>query len=120
MSDRTPMFWNKVYLTFSKITLVLFLNLLVTFSLKAQTTIAIQNFDEATPTWSYSSDVPFFDNGNDGYFGVRDPFTPLNYPNLMDSVLYERDLWDENDNGTSGFANVTFDPVNVAGFSIDK
>ena len=81
------------------------------------TTLAIQDFDLGTPGWSYSSDVAFFDNGTDGFFGVNSPFTPLEYPSLMDSVLYENDLDDEGDNGTTGFANVTFATVAVTGYN---
>ncbi|MDF1698842.1 MAG: Calx-beta domain-containing protein, partial [Saprospiraceae bacterium] len=117
MSNRATLFLHEVCASFTKAFYLILFGLFISFSIQAQTTIAVQDFDLSTPDWSYSSDVPFFDNGSDGYFGVKSPFNPLEYVNLMDSVLYENDLDDEGDNGTSGFANVTFSDVNVSGFT---
>ncbi len=117
MSSRTSLFLRPLSANPFRPLYLTFLGIIFSLSLYSQTTIAIQDFDGATPDWSYSSDVPFFDNGNDGFFGIQSPFTPLEYANLQDSVLFENDLDDEGDNGTSGFANVTFDPVDVSAFT---
>ncbi|MEM9549243.1 MAG: Calx-beta domain-containing protein, partial [Bacteroidota bacterium] len=117
MSNSAIEYTASVYPTFPKKFFFSLFGLFLSFNLISQTTIAIQDFDLSTPAWNYSSDVAFFDNGTDGFFGVNSPFTPLEYVNLMDSVLYENDLDDEGDNGTTGFANVTFDPINVSAFN---
>ncbi|HIB36851.1 T9SS type A sorting domain-containing protein [Mesonia sp.] len=79
--------------------------------------IAIQDFDSTAPEWMYSSDVVFFDNGADGYFGILDNSSSgLNYPNLSGNILFENDLDDEGDNGTSGFANLTFDTIELENY----
>jgi PKD repeat protein len=82
-------------------------------------TLAQQDFDGGTPGWNYSSDVAFFDNtwGDDGYFGLIDiaNASPLDNANFSGNILGENDLDDEGDNGTSGFANITFEEVNING-----
>ena len=82
------------------------------------TVLAIQDFENSTPEWLYSSDVTFFDNGTSGFFGFKDiSSTPLDYMNLSGNILFENDLDDEGNNGTSGFANITFSPVNIENFN---
>jgi len=84
----------------------------------SQAVIAQQDFDGGTPDWSYASDVPFFDNGSDGFFGVSANWNPpLEYSGLAGNILFENDLDDEGDNGTTGFANVTFADVDVTGYT---
>lgn len=84
-----------------------------------QTTITEQDFDTGN-TWSYSSDVPFFDNGwnSDGYYGIINitDASPLDYINLSGNILGENDLDDE-DNGTTGFATTTFASTDVSNFT---
>ena len=117
MSNRAYLFLHKQCVRPLKSYFLTFLGLVLAVSLHSQTVIAVQDFDGGTPAWNFSSDVPFFDNGTDGYFGVNTSFAPLDYVNLSGSVLYENDLDDEGDNGTTGFANVTFDPIDVSGFN---
>lgn len=82
--------------------------------------IAVQDFDGTSPEWTYSSDVPFFNNGwgTDGYFGVIDitSASPINNNLFSNNILGENDLNDEG-NGTSGFATITFDNVDVNSFN---
>lgn len=83
--------------------------------------IAIQDFDGSTPEWTYTTDVPFFDNGSDGQFGVFDLgdangvySNPEDNPNLNANVLVVNDLYDESDNGTSGTAHIQFATINLS------
>ena len=84
-----------------------------------QTTIAEQNFDTGN-TWSYSSDIAFFDNswGDGGYFGIIavSAASPLSSSNFSGNILGENDLDDEG-NGTSGFANITFGSLNISKYT---
>jgi len=84
-------------------------------------TIAKQDFDGTSPTWSYSCDVDFFDNGwgSDGYFGIIDiaSASPLNYTNFTNNILGENDLDDEGDNGTTGFATIDFADLDISSFT---
>jgi hypothetical protein len=75
------------------------------------TYLAFQDFDGNT-TWNYTSDVLFFDNGTDGFYGITNALN-----NILNTTNYIGlfDLNDEDDNGTSGFATVSFDTINVAG-----
>ena len=77
--------------------------------------IAIQDFDTGN-TWSFSSDVAFFDNGSDGFFGITSSLGTLG-TGLTDNFLGVRDLDDEGDNGTGGDATITFSAVNVSAYS---
>lgn len=83
--------------------------------------IAIQDFDNTSPEWSYTNDIPFFDNGwgIDGYYGIIDiaSGSPLNYPYFKNNILGENDLNDEGDNGTNGWATIQFDDVDISSFS---
>ena len=84
-------------------------------------TAVVQNFDAGT-SWGYSSDVPFFDNGSDGFYGVTNTSNGLfaNLTTLTNNFLGIYDLQDDNDggnggtNGTDGFATVTFNTIDVS------
>lgn len=83
-----------------------------------------QNFDLNT-SWGYSSDIPFFDNGTDGFYGITtnstNGFNVLT--TLTNNFLGILDLQDDNDggnggnNGTAGYATITFDTVNTSSSS---
>lgn len=78
-----------------------------------------QNFDLNT-TWGYSSDIPFFDNGSHGFYGITNSsnggFSNIN--TLTNNFLGILDLDDTEDgNGTSGFATITFNTINVSNAS---
>lgn len=77
-------------------------------------TIWEQNFDGNT-SWSYSSNVSFFNNGTDGFYGITDGL-PASSPDVTmnGNFLGIADLNDEG-NGTSGFATITFITVAVSG-----
>lgn len=83
-------------------------------------TIAQQDFDGATPDWSYSSNVTTFDNGwgTDGYYGIINSASasPLDNPSFSNNIFGENDLNDEGDNGTTGFATLTFDTIDISTF----
>jgi hypothetical protein len=83
-------------------------------------TIAEQNFDGSTPEWNYTTDVTPFDNGwgTDGYYGIIDSAiaSPLDNPSFSGNIFGENDINDEGDNGTSGFATLTFDTINISTF----
>ena len=81
-----------------------------------QNTIAAQDFDNQS-SWSYFSNVNFFQNGwgSDGYFDTIafSKASPLDNGDLSGTILGENDLDDEG-NGTSASADVTFGYVSVA------
>ena len=83
-------------------------------------TIAIQDFDGTPIEWTYTNSVPFFDNtwGTDGYYGIIDvsSASPLNYSGFSNNILGENDLFDEGDNGTSQYATIIFDPINITSY----
>jgi endonuclease I len=100
------------------------------------TVIAIQDFDGTTPEWSFTTDVTFFDNNSDGFYGIHDADgdpndgTPtdtgdgnasdvaaIDYANISGDFLFINDLDDEGDNGTSGDATLTFDAVDVSSYT---
>ena len=74
-----------------------------------------QNFDLST-SWGHSSDVPFFDNGSGGFFGITDSSNGgfSNLTSLTNNFLGVLDLDDEGVNGTSGFATITFNTINTS------
>lgn len=110
----------------------LLLTLLCT-SVRAQTTIAVMDFDGTATEMTVSTDVLFFDNNSDGFFGIHntnaddtdgtpmdtgdgnasDVALVLNSP-ISGDCLFVNDLDDEGDNGAPT-ANVTFGPVTVTG-----
>lgn len=73
----------------------------------------VQNFDSGN-TWTYSSDIPFFDNGADGFFGIADNTEIDEISTLTNNFLGIRDLNDEGDNGTDAYATIIFDPVDIS------
>lgn len=78
-----------------------------------------QNFDLNT-TWGFTSDVSFFDNGNKGFYGITNSsnggFSSLT--TLTNDFLGIMDLNDTEDgNGTSGFAYITFNNIDVSAAS---
>ena len=77
-----------------------------------------QNFDLST-SWGYSSDIPFFDNGADGFYGITNSTNGgfSNITTLTNNFLGILDLDDEGTNGTTGFATITFSTINVLGAS---
>ncbi|MGS2725202.1 T9SS type A sorting domain-containing protein [Psychroserpens sp. BH13MA-6] len=83
-------------------------------------TIAQQNFDGATPEWTYTNDVALFDNGwaVDGYYGIIDiaDAAPLDNPSFSNNIFGENDLNDEGENGTSDFATLALDPIDISNF----
>ena len=116
----------------------LLLTLLCT-SVRAQTTIAVMDFDGTTTEIAVSTDVLFFDNNSDGFFGIHNANandtdgTPTdtgdgNATDIMaitlaaitGDFLFVNDLdavneVDMDGNGTEGTATVTFGPVSVSG-----
>lgn len=74
-----------------------------------------QNFDLST-SWGYGTDVPFFDNGTDGFFGITDATNGgfSNLTTLTNNFLGVLDLDDEGMNGTSGFATITFNTIDIS------
>lgn len=74
-----------------------------------------QNFDLST-SWGHSSDVPFFDNGSGGFFGITDSSNGgfSNITSLTNNFLGILDLDDEGVNGTSGFATITFNTIDTS------
>lgn len=75
-----------------------------------------QNFDLNT-SWGFNSDVLFFDNGTDGFFGITDATNGgfSNLTSLTNNFLGVMDLDDEGMNGTPGFATVTFNTIDISG-----
>jgi len=74
-----------------------------------------QNFDLST-SWGHNSDVPFFDNGSGGFFGITDSSNGgfSNITTLTNNFLGILDLDDEGVNGTSGFATITFNILDTS------
>ncbi|WP_047550987.1 T9SS type A sorting domain-containing protein [Psychroserpens sp. Hel_I_66] len=81
-------------------------------------TVALQDFDGSTPEWTYTTNIPTFDNGwgIDGYYDVIDiaNASPLDYSSFSNNIFGENDLNDEGDNGTTGFATLTFSTIDVS------
>ncbi|GAK91054.1 hypothetical protein JCM19297_2499 [Nonlabens ulvanivorans] len=84
--------------------------------------IAIQNFDNSAPLWSYTNSLAFFDNGfsdgsGNGFYGplnINDA-SPISNVNFAGNIFAENDL-NDTPGGTSGFASMTFEDVDVTGF----
>lgn len=74
-----------------------------------------QDFD-ANTSWGYSTDVAFFDNGADGFYGIDDGtlLTDITNATFSGNFLGLEDLNDEG-NGTTGFATLTFNTINTTG-----
>lgn len=82
------------------------------------TVIALQDFENTTPEWTYTLNVTPFNSGT-GYWGPADvnSITQLDFSGLEDNIFYENDLADNNGNGTTGFGNITFDTVNLENYN---
>jgi len=92
--------------------------------------IALQNFDETTPEWSYTTDIIFFDNSTDGFFGIHDgdsdgdsndtgfasQATAITSSVIENDFLFIHDLHDEFENGTNQEAFITFENIDVSSF----
>ena len=79
--------------------------------------IAVQNFDNATPEWDFSSNISFFnDSWGSAYFGIIDinNASPLNFSGFDGNILGENDL--DSPNGTSNFAELEFENINISGY----
>lgn len=72
-----------------------------------------QDFD-SNISWNYTSDVAFFDNGVDGFYGITTSLPFYSSAIMQDNFIGIDDLNDEG-NGTNGFATLTFDTVAVSG-----
>ena len=112
--------------------LVCLLTITLYTEIHAQTIIGVMDFDGTAPELPLTTDVPFFDNNSDGFFGIHDanddpgdgapPDTgdgnasdvaAVNAAPVTGDFLFLNDLDDEGDNGTAGEATVTFGPVDV-------
>jgi hypothetical protein len=71
----------------------------------------VQNFDSGS-TWSYSSDIPFFESST-GIYGITDENTLDDIISLTNNFLGYNDL-NNGDNGTGDYATITFDPVDIS------
>ncbi len=94
-------------------------------------TISLQDFDETNPQWNFTTDIPFFDNNSNGFFGIHNGdndndtddtgISPsannINHSNIINDFLFINDLNDEGNNGTSGEAKLTFDTLDIATYS---
>ena len=72
-----------------------------------------QNFDGAD-SWAYESDIPFFDNGADGFYGITDNSNFTDITTLTNNFLGYNDLDDEDENGTDDFATISFETVDTS------
>ena len=83
--------------------------------------LAQQDFDGSGPEWTFTNDIAFFDNGwgTDGYYGPINvsQASPLDWPFFSGNVIGDNDLNDEGENGTSGFARLTFDEIDISGLN---
>jgi len=101
------------------------------FSVNSQSTIIkTQNFDETAPSWGFTTDIPFFDHGSDGFFGVHNgdndddtndtgistKASSLNFINIENDFLFINDLNDEGDNGTNSNAVILFNDVDLGNY----
>ena len=83
--------------------------------------IAIQDFDGFTPEWTYTTNVTTFNNGwaipGGGFYGVISSASasPLDNASFENNIFGENDLDDEG-NGTTGFATLTFDTIDISTF----
>ncbi|MGB2087456.1 MAG: beta strand repeat-containing protein, partial [Psychroflexus salarius] len=82
--------------------------------------IAQEDFDGSTPSWTYSTDIPFFgstSNFGDDFYGIIDinDASPISQSDFSNNILGENDL--NSTDGTAGFATITFDEISVSNFS---
>lgn len=71
----------------------------------------VQNFDSGN-TWSYSSNVPFFESST-GFYGITNENTLDDITTLTNNFLGLNDL-SNGENGTGEYATLTFDPVDIS------
>jgi len=105
--------------------------LIVSFNTFSQSVIiAEQNFDEPNLTWNFLTDIPFFDNGTDGFFGIHNgdndndtndtgnavKSSSIFFKNITNDFLFINDLNDEGNNGTNGEATVSFNSINISSY----
>jgi len=102
----------------------------------SEVTLKVMDFDGTTPEWSFTTNVPFFDHGYDGFYGIYNANgdstdgTPedtgvgnasdvdvIDNPTITGDFLFVNDLYDEGDNGTSGEAVLTFDSVDTSNYT---
>ncbi len=90
--------------------------------------ISEQNFDDSNPEWNFSSDIFFFDNGADGFYGIHDgdndndindtgiavKSSMVTFANITNDFLFINDLRDEGENGTDGDATISFDIIDIS------
>lgn len=118
----------------------LLLVLLLSTGVRAQTTIAVMDFDGTTPEMTFTSNEPFFIGGPmndrpfDAFFGIHNANGDASDGNPMDTgeadagnastagvapiagdFFFVEDFDDEGDNGSNGFATLTFGPVTLSG-----
>lgn len=101
---------------------------IISYSIFSQTTtISLQDFDETNPQWNFTSDISFFDNNTNGFFGIHNGDNDndtndtgiavnannINHSNMINDFLFINDLNDEENNGTNGEAILNFDTLNV-------
>ena len=85
--------------------------------------IAVQDFDSPSPEWTFTNDIPFFDNGwgVGGYYGPIDSSggsaTPLDNSSFENFIFGENDLKNTSGNGTSQWATLTFAEVDISSFN---
>lgn len=103
--------------------------------MNSQVTIANQDFDGNGPEWGFSSDITFFDNNADGFYGIHDSNgvvtdgTPndtgdgnasdiglIDFIGITGDFIFVNDLDDEGDNGTSGEARITFSTIDISAY----
>ena len=92
--------------------------------------IQLNNFDEANPEWEFSTNISFFDNDADGFFGVHNGdndddlddtgfalnVVNLTHPNFDGDFLFINDLNDEGENGTNAEAIITFEEIELKSY----
>ena len=81
----------------------------------------VQDFDNTTPEWTYSTSIPTFGNPNDfdnDYFGPIDisNASPLDYSDFSNNIFGENDL-DNSNGGVAGFAEIIFNEVDISSSS---
>lgn len=102
-----------------------------TFSSNSQNTlIKIQNFDEPNLEWNFTTDISFFDNNSDGFFGIHDgdqdndindtgfasKTSSIGSIKIENDFLFIHDLSDEGDNGTNENATLTFNNIDISNY----
>lgn len=90
--------------------------------------VSEQNFDHSTSEWNFTSNVPFFNNGIDGFYGIHDgdgdndindtgeaaKSSLILYQSITNDFLFINDLSDEGNNGTNGEAVISFDNIDIS------